>query len=1258
MKRPTDDTPVDGEEDESQMDSPISQARLAAKKQRCLEPARLCDKDKTQLRLPAKLVECERKGPDPFAFMSSSALSMPVLHKMMPDAVYVPTLGGDFKPERNGRALLIKAGCGRGKSFTFREYMTRVLAQSTGARVLLLSANILYGSNLAAELKKELKDFKVGFYKEEAEVLSSCQVVVCSLESLHHIANQRFEMLLIDEARTIGGLVGGATMPSFDTVYALRQLCCDTPRVVMCDADLLFKVDETEELPAGIDFADFLLGGVRSAVCANLTHPGPPHLKRSARLFYNAESAAVGKEEWFAEIEKAAAAWHENHECRFAISVGSKAQLSEVCLFLKQLKVPYKPYSGDTRQDSKLIDLQEPDEAWIEFGCIPSTTSLSIGVDPKTVQFARVFIWTHRMGCNVLTQFQAAMRYGRSDKAPLINPTVDILLDCRPPSVVKVLVDAGKMKATERPTFQDQLKYLHKRRGSRMRMHVQAMQAVGGHIEGARRVQHVTDTLLRLMAHGRLERAMQGSCHNEYVLRICEHHGWDIVGYEASQAIKLDTSSLPDIQIDPDDEFCVEWTVDEKFEWALQQVTERGEAGFFDKCYDMVSQNKKEFKGACATAKLLSKDQFLVKTYWLLQPFERMPDEGDAGIAQLKELDENGVLPGLKLHAHRRVFAPDEQDRRDMARSLEAEDGRVAHPMLRVAMGPRMRAIDDLADLLGLKSLLDDCTLPQRVVDIANREAKSKKKKVESADGEAAATESAGPGPPQEELTRMDKAFLQRFRGAAEVFCDKEFTLPDVLDRVATGCGMKLTVRREKRTIKPRTWFIAEMTLSRRLPELMHDFLIYSHAKEEKVSLADWDTEHAAKDEQDMVEAEEADWWEECGDEPMEEEGDAVEEVDPSVTDTREQRTQKLDGRALMAKLRELRDKRDITDQEARWLAWLDAADAAAMPRAASPDIEMEGAGVGAAEGDAGPSRSALFVRYLTVTYGKRRAIGRRTESHPGMQHCPTGLRPQLVRLFYHDVDLVNCHPTLFLQVARKMKVDPEELGVLEEYVTDREAVLKRIGDFYGVPAAKCKYAVLRILNGGQPSTWIRDAKCPLNAKELQADLRALVELHKFVQAAFFGMERFQSHVAMLTERLRVERKAALEMAEVRLTNARSAEDKSTAQKAIATAKRRVQPSAIRRTVFSLCVFELEDSILDVIDRSLKRDGWTVASLQFDGCHVEHRVGADLDAAMRWAERAVLRETGYAVQLKEKALFECVEEAEENDVLMGIEDDD
>ena len=61
----------------------------------------------------------------------------------------------------------------------------------------------------------------------------------------------------------------------------------------------------------------------------------------------------------------------------------------------------------------------------------------------------------------------------------------------------------------------------------------------------------------------------------------------------------------------------------------------------------------------------------------------------------------------------------------------------------------------------------------------------------------------------------------------------------------------------------------------------------------------------------------------------------------------------------------------------------------------------------------------------ITVTYHKRRAIGRRTASYPSMQNCPSGLRPQLVKRYYHDIDMVNCHPVLMLQVALKMKHVP-----------------------------------------------------------------------------------------------------------------------------------------------------------------------------------------------------------------------------------------
>ena len=61
---------------------------------------------------------------------------------------------------------------------------------------------------------------------------------------------------------------------------------------------------------------------------------------------------------------------------------------------------------------------------------------------------------------------------------------------------------------------------------------------------------------------------------------------------------------------------------------------------------------------------------------------------------------------------------------------------------------------------------------------------------------------------------------------------------------------------------------------------------------------------------------------------------------------------------------------------------------------------------------------------------------------------------------------------------------------------------------------------------------------------------------------------------------------------------------------------------AIKRTVFSLCIFELEDTVLGVIDEALRSAGWVVSSLQFDGCHVAHRKGCDFPAALRRAEAA------------------------------------
>ena len=77
----------------------------------------------------------------------------------------------------------------------------------------------------------------------------------------------------------------------------------------------------------------------------------------------------------------------------------------------------------------------------------------------------------------------------------------------------------------------------------------------------------------------------------------------------------------------------------------------------------------------------------------------------------------------------------------------------------------------------------------------------------------------------------------------------------------------------------------------------------------------------------------------------------------------------------------------------------------------------------------------------------------------------------------------------------------------------------------------------------------------------------------------------------------------------------------------------------IKRTVFSLCVGEIEDRVLSAIDTSLQDQGWAVPALIFDGLMVEHRDDADFEAAMRGAEEAVRERTGYRIELVEKPLY-------------------
>ena len=143
------------------------------------------------------------------------------------------------------------------------------------------------------------------------------------------------------------------------------------------------------------------------------------------------------------------------------------------------------------------------------------------------------------------------------------------------------------------------------------------------------------------------------------------------------------------------------------------------------------------------------------------------------------------------------------------------------------------------------------------------------------------------------------------------------------------------------------------------------------------------------------------------------------------------------------------------------------------------------------------------------------------------------------------------------------------------------------------------------------------------------------MEVSRIVRDAFFRM--FSDRVGALRAELRASAFTKLEQAQARLKAATSPRARMEAQKSVWNAQAKATESSIERSTFSHCIFELEDAVLACIATHFEQAGWTVASLIFDGLHVEHRDGSLVDA-VRGAEARVACELGYEIRLEEKPL--------------------
>ena len=79
----------------------------------------------------------------------------------------------------------------------------------------------------------------------------------------------------------------------------MKELAERTAKIVVCDADLIFKMSPSETNTLTTDFMKLLFDS-RPVLHGSLSHPGPGHLQRSADLYFDHgnKQGNYGKKRW------------------------------------------------------------------------------------------------------------------------------------------------------------------------------------------------------------------------------------------------------------------------------------------------------------------------------------------------------------------------------------------------------------------------------------------------------------------------------------------------------------------------------------------------------------------------------------------------------------------------------------------------------------------------------------------------------------------------------------------------------------------------------------------------------------------------------------------------------------------------------------------------------------------------------------------------------------------------------------------------
>jgi len=227
-------------------------------------------------------------------------------------------------------------------------------------------------------------------------------------------------------------------------------------------------------------------------------------------------------------------------------------------------------------------------------------------------------------------------------------------------------------------------------------------------------------------------------------------------------------------------------------------------------------------------------------------------------------------------------------------------------------------------------------------------------------------------------------------------------------------------------------------------------------------------------------------------------------------------------------------------------------------------------------KGTAGIAEQTVTYKLSNKNAGKL-GYGRLYGTKGSFETLEKECRGTICKEYYHDIDIVNCHPVILVQFAKtKYNVDLPEV---EKYVNNRELYLKNVMTENDISRDEAKQAIISILYGGSCSN-----------ESFLYDLS--VEVRNFSKKLF-----------------RTERYADLAIACKGQDN-------------------------IYGSFLSFVLQTEERHIMLSMKEKLEADGWSVDVLCYDGVMIRKREGLVCD--LKSCEMAITEKTGYIVALTTK----------------------